>query len=402
MNLPNITDNRFFKYRYHLGYSLVVILAILTLGYRLNNIYGSGVANRFEKVSSTKLSDLFGNSVNLPFNVLHTLINSYLGQNSLASLRMTSIVFGLITVVAVYSTTRRLHSERAGLLSALAILSSAWFLPIARNGGQLITIPAALAIVWSAYSYLYLQRRTHVGLLIAVVALAFASYLPLGLVWIILGIFMAPKAILHELIKPMKNHYLMLSAGIYALLLSGLIWTFIRSPLMTIRNIVVWPNQMPGLKEFVQRLIDVPLSFVWRSQPIWETHLGRQTLLDIVSLTLATLGALYIFKNWRLKRIRFVIGSTIIALIFYGLTGKPELMSLFIPVTYISIGMGASRLYRGWTDMFPRNNLARYIAVLPLTLVILMGVFYNLKYVFAVMPQTPEVLKSYGKIDSNT
>jgi hypothetical protein len=399
MKLPNIMDSWLYRRRYQIGYLLIVITAIATLGLRISNLYGTDVRNRFELAQAKTEINLLTDAVNLPFKLVHSLFYNLVTENEALSLRLTSISFGLLSVMAVFGVTRRLHSERAGLMAALSMLVSSWFLPVARGGGEIITLVASMALVWAAYSYLYLKRRTHGGLIISIMILAIATYMPLGPLWVALGLVMAPKALVNELLKPFLKRYIAAATVIYLVVVSPLLATFINQPIATIRELLVLPSQMPSWGEFLQRLLEAPLSFLWRSQQLPELRLGRQPVLDLVSLTLATLGILYVLRHWRLKRIRYLVSSTALALIIYALNSRPELLSLFIPIAYITIGMGASRLYRGWADMFPKNNLARYIAVLPLTVVILMSFYYNLKYVFQVMPNTPEVVQTYVRIN---
>jgi hypothetical protein len=400
MNIPNITESRLFKWRFNISYILIVLLSVFTLGFRLNNLYGTDVSNAYENIKPVAYSDIISDAVALPFKLVHTTFHTLLGDDNVSSLRISSSFFGLITLLAIYGTTRRLHSERAGIMSALGLLCSAWFLPITRSGGAFITLPAGLAIVWAAFSYIYLKRRSHGGMIIAAGSLAIASYLPLGIVWIFIGLSMAPKSLHQELLKPFKRLYISGSMSFYALLLLPLIYTLFKHPAETFKQLFLLPDTLPSLKVFGERLLGAPLSFVWRSPVAWELHLGRQTLLDIVSLTLVTLGSLYVLRNWRLKRIRFMVASSLLAVAVYALNGEYAYLSLLIPPMYVALGMGASRLYRGWTDMFPRNSIARSLAIIPLTLVILLSFYYNLQYVFHVMPRTPEVVKTYVKIET--
>ncbi len=201
------------------------------------------------------LSEIAEEPLYAPYKLVQNLSLSLIKDEQLAA-RLPSILFALLTICGLYAVLRILHSERSAIAGSLAMAFNPLFLALARDGSPYIYLATSQILLFAAFAYVYINKRSHLGLVILSVAAALALYAPLGLVWLTIGLLMAPLALKNELIKELKKWHYVAPTLLGLLLVTPLFLYLFRSPANHLREIFLVPNQLPPISEFWQNYID--------------------------------------------------------------------------------------------------------------------------------------------------
>lgn len=395
MKLPAIQDSFLYHWRYKIAYSVLLILSLLTLTYRLGTLVPGVSASENAHIQTVTLSNIIDHPINAPYRVVQWASLKYMGQSAIA-VRLPSIGFGLLTIIALYVALRRIHSERSALIGALLLTTSSFFLPYARQGTANITLAAGLTLTFAVMAWVYVAKRSPLGLVVLAASAAFALYIPLGLVWLVIGTLMAPIALRNDLLWQVQKRHFILPPLIFLALVAPLIYAGFQHPIVLVKDMFLWPDQLPTIMQFGKFIGQALLGLFWISPRASEFHLGHLPFLDVFTVIMMFLGILHLIANRKLKRIRFIVASTVISLVVIGLTQSASAFVLLVPIVYMCAGMGVSRLFREWNNVFPRNPFARAAAIIPMTLIIGFVMLYHLKYTFVAWPKNPETKSLYN------
>ncbi len=101
-------------------------------------------------------------------------------------------------------------------------------------------------------------------------------------------------------------------------------------------------------------------------------------------------------NNWRLKRIRFIAISSFIGSLVLALNSNPTVLyALVMPLIFIAVGLGFSRLFREWNGIFPRNPIAKTIGIIPIGLLMAVIIGHGLFSYFIAYGKSPETKAAY-------
>ncbi len=394
MKLPEFQDSLLYHWRYKLAYSVLLVLSFVTLTFKLGTLTPGLSMYESSHVQTVSLSNIVERPVNAPYRVMQWASLKYIGTTD-ASVRLPSILFGFLTIFALYVALRRIHSERSALVGSLLLATSSFFLPYARHGTADITLAAGLAITFAVMAWVYVVKRSPLGLVVMAAAAAFALYIPLGIVWLLIGLLMAPLALRNDLLQQIQRRHFILPPLIFAALISPLLYAMTKHPFLVVKDMLLWPSELPTVFQFFKFIGQTLLGLLWLSPSAPEFHLSHLPFLDIFTVIMMFLGILHLISHRKLKRIRFIVASMIVSLLIIGLSQSATTFVLLVPIVYMCAGMGVSRLFREWNAVFPRNPFARAAAIVPMTLVIGFVTIYHLKYTFLAWPKNPETKSVY-------
>lgn len=358
--------------------------------------YSNAEINASKYISS--YGALVSSPVNLPYNTLAYAINMFIDA-PLLSMRITSVIFGVLFLALFYVGTRHWYAPRTAFLTTTLLACSSWFLHTSRLGTPDILLPFTLMSLAISSYWIASAHRHALGYFAALVATGLAVFTPAA-IWIVaIGILFRKKDFL--LLKrrlPVKYRL-----GLYAFAL-----IFIVIPLVviagknphTIPGLLGLPADLPNITQYIKNLIAVPLSiFVWSpTNPLLT--LGNLSLLDSFASIVAFLGTYYYVKFRTLIRVK-LLGLTALALWLLIALNGPVSISSLLPLIYIVVAAGIGLLLSQWLVVFPRNPLAKSVGIFLVTVVVSLSCIYNLRLYFVAWPNNTDVRKEFSHTSQN-
>lgn len=142
------------------------------------------------------------------------------------------------------------------------------------------------------------------------------------------------------------------------------------------------------------------ISLFFIIKPFPEIFLGTLPILDLFSVAMVILGIYYFIKFMpKRRKMSFFIALGILLLIIPLSENILLTMTALIPFVYILIPSGVFEMLRQWYAIFPRNPLARNIAVIAIVALVGLATFYNLERFYVAWPNT-EATKSVYMVQS--
>lgn len=349
--------------------------------------------------SSHSLSAIISNPVNAPYKLTVYGVAKIIGDPLLAT-RVTSAIFGSLSMVLFYYIIRRVHSQRIAFLASVVFACSAWFLHAARLGTPDIMLTFSVLLLALA-GYWLIQKSSHSYYYIfAILALGLSIYVP-GMAWIVLAGLAIRRtkdiAILRHRIS--KWQLAGMTLLLAALVIAPITWAVMQNPSIAL-TLFGLPTSTPNMVDFSKNLLNIPLSLFIASPENPVVWLGNLPLLDIAMSALLILGVYYYFKFRQLDRAKFLAVFIIWASILIALESGVA-NTILLPAVYIGIAGGIALLITQWFTVFPRNPLAQSIGVIAVALIIGTSVIYNLRAYFVAWPYWQPTKAAYTQTEAN-
>lgn len=357
--------------------------------------------NRFEETAINSLKSFnwlpTEQSLNYPYYLIAKILS--LRFDPLLALRLTSVTFGLLTVLSLSYTAKKWLNQKMGLISILIVATSYWFLVVTRTGAPIIMNAFWIASILSLGTWRTLTAKPKLANLAFVSCFALSLYTPyniwLVLIGLIIYIVRHKKQTLKNILAGKKYHYLL--ALIAAIIVAPLIFTTLKSSsqlttLLGLNNVHL--NTLTFGKNLINGLLQV---FIFNNNN-QILNVGNLPLLDIFSATMALLGLSYFMFNILLRRSQIVIGFLVLFNMLLALSKtSEEYLSILMPIYLILVISGTQEMLSRWLSAFPRNPLARSVGIILLTATISFASFYNLQKYFVAWAKNPEITNAHKR-----
>lgn len=367
--VTQITDYLLYRWRYILGYGVIVlsILGLLTVAL----LYIPGGLSSAEMDTVVKSSSLVPSLtdfdpqsiINLPYHLLQRASISLLGVTPLA-IKLPSFILGVLSGLGILLLLRKWFKQNIAVLTTILVITTGQFMFIAQSG-----TPAIVYVFWPVWllvSALMVSRKTGWTLiwkiaLFGIVALSL--YTPLT-IYILIALL--SSAILHPhlrfLIRRLPKAKLIFALFCSLILLAPLIYTIVLHPKIGLELLGI-PESWPHLLANALQLIHQYFDFVTPSSgTIMAPIYGLGTMI------LIALGFLRLFTTKYTAR-SYITIAWITMLVPVMLVSPNYINIAFVP-SILLIAMGVSQLLSLWYELFPRNPYARIAGLLPLIVLI--------------------------------
>ena len=363
-----LSDFYTYKYRYQIGYGLIVILFISLLvvaGLYVPGGLSKGEEAAFVQTASLDREDLSTLAIpNLPFYLAQRLSMELLGP-SMFAFKLPALICAFIAGVGAVLLLRRWFRPNIALLATVIMITTGQFLYVAQSGAASITF-----ILWPIWLLLTATmitsspRHKRFWKVLFFIIMPLSLYAPLS-IYLVLAIFSA--GILHPhvryVLKRMpRPHLVMLTVG-SMVVIAPLVYLLSIKPALALQLIgapATWP---PDVWQNVKILVQQYLNFISPQSGVLMTP-----ILGLGSIALILIGA------WQLFKIRYTARSYTltawIVLLIPILLINPMFTSItFVPLLLL-LASGLGFLLREWYGMFPRNPYARFVGIVPLTILV--------------------------------
>jgi hypothetical protein len=225
------------------------------------------------------------------------------------------------------------------------------------------------------------SKRPGHWLVLSGAVIAFFSYIP-GLIWFMILALFAQRRHISKIFKSVP----ILSIIIFIVVSIILVSPLIRASYLNPNLIGEWLAlpQAVNLLEIIKNFFLVPASLLFRSQPDPVFNLGRLPYLDLITICFSAIGAYAFLIRIDLVRTRALIGALLISWILIAF--KALSISILIPIIYLAVAGGVMFMLQQWFVVFPKNPIARNLAVALILAVASISVYYNLTRYFIAWP----------------
>lgn len=358
-----------YRWRYVIGYGLIgLILAGLLL---FAGLYLPGALSEAEVKASIVSSSLsFQNPetlavANLPYYLLQSGIFSLFGM-SIFTIKLPSLILGLLTAVGFILLLRRWFKPNIAVLASLIAISTGQFLFIAQSGTpSILYLFWPIALLWLGTQVTREKKFRFLWKVLFAIIAALSLYTPLGiypLIAIALAIALHPhlRAVLRRLPRPR----LILVGVLFAVLIAPLVYFIIKSPGLGVSLLGI-PSAWPDFGANAITLLKQYFLF-------WQPS-NTAVMTPVFGLGTAMLIAL---GSYRLIRTADTTRSYLIIIWIICLIPVLLVNPGFTSVTYVPsvlmIAAGLMSLISYWYRLFPRNPYARVSGLVPI--IVLVGV----------------------------
>lgn len=323
-----------------------------------------------------------------PSYLSHKLLQ-YLGLKldhaGLLAMRLPSVLAGLIAAALFFYVINKWFNLRIAVISSFLLVSSSWFLHIARIGTPEVTYLGILAPL--AYAiWLPRYKRPLAALGLGALVLINTLYTP-GLIWFTLMGLIWQRKVLASVFKELKVPSLLVLSGCLVLLVP-LVLALVKSPELIGSYLGLPENIMQSLRAMPRNLLEIPVQLAWRGPVNPATNLSNLPLLDFFTVIMAILGGYSYATHAGLQRSRMLLGSFILGCLLVSLGGAVTIV-LLLPFIYLLVAGGLNFMIEQWFKVFPYNPFARTMAVVLLLASVTVVTFYHANSYFVAWPQAP-------------
>ncbi len=371
MIIRPISEWTLYKHRFLIAYSgLAVLVALLLTLYPNNLPPGLSSAEQQNVVASHGLSitqlPTAEQVVNLPFHALQKATIELLGVTPFG-VRLPSLFFGALTILCLSFVIKRWFKVNVAIVATMAIVTSTWFLTLARLGAPDIMIPFWTSCLMLCATYVSQQtKHWHVWKALFGMSAALALYTPY-MVYLFAATLIAAMAQPHlrYLIRQSSKVGLTIGTFFFLLLLVPLGWGIYKDPAL-LREILAIPATIPEPLQFGQDILQALSNLLYPFN--LSAHETITPLLSVVMAVLVVIGGIRLLSDFHSVRAYVLLIWMALLAPIIGFTPN-NLTVLFVPAMLV-MTIGLNLIVRYWYKLFPLNPYARIFGLIPLFVLI--------------------------------
>jgi hypothetical protein len=397
MNIRPISEWTLYKHRFLIAYSgLAVLTALLLTLYAETLPPGLSASEQQSVVTSHALSftqlPTAQQVVNLPYHALQKLSTDFLGLTPFG-VRLPSLVFAALAALCLSFIIKRWFKVNVAIVATMLIVTSSWFLSIARLGTPDIMIPFWTSILILSATYVSQQtKQWHLWKALFGLSAALALYTPyMAYLFIATLVAAIAQPHLRYLIRQSSKVGLTIGVFFFIVLLAPLGWGVYKDPGI-LRDIFAIPATIPEPLQFGRDLLLAISNFGW---PFNVTASQIMTpLIGLASLVLVVIGGMRLLGDFHSVR-------AYVLLIWLGLLipiigfNPNNLTVLFVP-TMLVLTIGLNLIVRYWYRLFPFNPYARIFGLVPLFVLVFSIMQFNYQRYTYTMLYSPAAGQAFN------
>ena len=382
----------FYKYRFQIGYLLLLASYILILFYTIFIAPNGLTKNEVNSaVNSYNLStdNIFSKEIiDLPFKLLQKISITLLGLSNL-SIKLPSILLSFLAILLILELTRKWFAHRTAILATIIAITSSQFFFIAQDGtSNILSIIYPLLLIITGIDFFNEPKRKQLVTFLLVVALL-GLYTPLNIyitIALLLNASLHPKVRLK--LKQLPKKYKIISLIILALAFTPIVIATYND-LSTLKAILLLPNNLNILDNSIKLI-----SILFGNSGEYSNGVIAP-IINIASLMLIIIGLYFILIQKYTVRSYLILIWLIVALLtcFINTSATPI---LFLPLLLLT-ATGLQNLIQTWYAIFPRNPYARFFGLIPISFVAVSLLVTNLNIFRQSYMYNPYIVNSFNQ-----
>jgi 4-amino-4-deoxy-L-arabinose transferase-like glycosyltransferase len=374
-----------YKYRYVIGYTLLLVLTVFVLGVDIRTL-PAGINER--EMATAVTSSTVGSiqtlewMVNAPFHIFQHVLIWLFGISKL-SLVIPSLVFSALTIILFILTMRIWFKPNIAIITSIIAITNVAFINMARSGTPdiMLSFWTILLLFASAKLLMKQEKALHWKVLIAFAA-AMLLYTPFGVY--ILAAFVTAGLFhphIRSRVRKIKQHRILLLAIFTTLVAAPLAYAAVKQPKII--------DTLTGLSQFIgafhNPIDNLRTLFDYYANFLHGRLEGGRILptFGVVTITLTILGFFQAVRDRYTARSYALLSWSLVAGIIALLV--PREQSVVLMPVMLLLAIGIETLINDWYKLFPRNPYARIAGLIPLSILFIGAAYGNLNHYFLTM-----------------
>ncbi len=366
-------------------WSVLVGAATLLFTWKLASLPGGVSPQELAYISSADSGRELIQSPAFLFHKICTYTLVKLGAHHIVFFRLVSVVFGFAAVSGLYFILGRWYSKRVALLGSLLFASSTIVLHAVRSATPEVSYLLLASVIAVGLS---LQSSKHhkKALFVLIASLCLTPYIP-GFIWLSVAVCVwQGRRIIRAVSRSPLWLKLLCGASIILLLAPAImaVWSQPRE----IFAVAGLPTHSESALFYLRRIPSTLSALIWRYNDGTASQWASSTaIFDVFTLAMAVLGIYSLRYEHRLMRGRLQAGLTALLFTMIVAGGAVGFVAL-APIVYLLVAGGIAFMLQQWFTVFPKNPVARGLAVGLLCVSVGMCSYYHIYRYFVAWPYT--------------
>lgn len=340
---------------------------------------------------SASLDQIINNPLYGPHKLVQFGLRSAL-HSSLFSLRLVSVIFIGIFIVASYFLVVKWFGKLIGLTATILLSSLPWLIIIGRSSSPMVLLLAPIAVFASYYWLARTERRANLAWLTLSLTVALSLYVP-AMLWLLIISALVGRKLIWFNLKRINGLFLAFSAVVFLILLAPLIYGLWRNPNL-LSQIALIPNSWPSILDFVKDAGWSLATLFVRARQYSEYLVGLIPILSALISILFLFGA-YAMNSSARKKLILMVSLVVFAVVITGLNNNLIYLTFGLPAIVVIATAGLRFLFLEWQNIFPRNPIPRNFAYLVILSLAAVHIIYGANYALSAWPNTPQTRAVY-------
>ncbi|NCU30552.1 hypothetical protein EOM57_01980 [Candidatus Saccharibacteria bacterium] len=377
-----ISQITLYKYRYFLGYGIIVALILISLMLDINTIpNGISRAEMNSAITSMNLNpkDSLGWIINAPHHVIQRIAIEMFGLSRI-TLLAPSLFFAIFTIILFNLTIRRWFSGGVAVISTILASTSTSFMLLTRSGTPDVMLPFwTVLFIYAGVGFLINHEKGFFWKILIVLSSIGLIYTPYGIYTLVACVI---GGITHPHVRSRLRHIRPVRVMVLALLgligIIPLIIYTIQQPMqfITLIGLDQLPNSMDQLRANLANIASFYLDFT--NSRVVDLYITP--IFNITSVALMLFGIFRLAQKHHTARAYVMLswaGVTILVILL--LNQSPQIA--YMPAMFL-LAFGMTTLIEEWYKLFPRNPYARLAGMIPLGILLFGIAGSNLAHYF--------------------
>ncbi len=380
-----------FSTKTHIGGISIAAFSVAVLVWQLGSwTTGLGPNEVASAHNSVSISAIADNPLYAPQKVIQYLFQS-LGWQTAFWLRLATAAIAALLTVGFYLLVRNWFGKQSAFFGTLLYISTGWLLVSGRQASAEVLLLAP-SLVLAAYLWQRHAKRRNLAWLCLILLIGLSLYVP-GMLWLVVLGLVLIRGNLRQQTKGLGRWWLAGSAILFLVVLTPLVIAVIRDWTI-IRPLLLIPGHFLSVVDSFKQILWAFGGMVYRVPHHFFMTVSRWPMLNAVQIALCFFGAYAVYR----KAPKLFYGSLTVILfagITSGLNQNSSLLLIALPAFGILMTAGLRYLLIEWQTVFPRNPLPRATALILISALVAMQLWFGLRYTYRAWPNTVATKMSY-------
>lgn len=384
MNISAVKELTLYKYRYWFGYELVIVCAVISLGWQLGAVMPGLNQPELETVANHSTVKEMLNMPTYPLQAfLQKLSMKFFGLE-LWALRLPSVILAAATALVLYMLFKRWFGKPSALLSIALFLSADWMLFIGRSATGSIELSFWLAL--SLLAILRIVEKRSWWLIILAISLGALLFVPYG-PYLAISIVASLFTIKHLRRRVLGTHIAFKIASSVILLIAFGLATYVSFSNSMFAKAAFGLTQLPSFPNYFKQMFLNVFGIVgllpWADSSISPSGVFFIRFFELIMMNFG------VIMLWRTRVNKFniiVFVVTIVLILASGLDQSARGFGATLVPSIIFMAAGLRHLTHRWKKIFPNNPYARMASFVPLMLLMIAAFSFHFVSYFVLWP----------------
>ncbi len=371
---------------------MVLIASFIVFLWHLGRLLPGLSVNEYQaKIDSQNLRTIYENPINAPHKLVQHLLTTIL-HTSPASLRLSSVVFGIFFCFCFYKLLSNWFGRLVGIFGTLIISSLPIVVIYTRQASADILLLSPIVFMWLYAWLLKTDRHKHWAWLSLLASFSIFIFSP-GILWWIVGASILTRKKIISIVSEVSPWISLLGSLLIAASLAVLGYGIYRHHTV-IKNLLLIPLHLSSPLAILKNLGWMIFSLFVKTGTDTGLVLGRLPVFNILLLSLIVFG---VYAMWAAARSKtLILGLPVIfGVLVAGFNNNFSFLIFCVPAAAVFISAGLRYLYIEWRVIFPRNPVPKSFALVLIALVTLTQLYYGLRYSLVAWPNAASTKSTY-------